>query len=272
MRTEYKLSPSRERTHLRVPQTTGRWRSGLGRHIKVLVISVSSLCVAQTLNMGESIANPGESASPEQLSTSMTMNKNTSVEQRVAKTVSTILAESPMARVSNRPDRIGPALILKLDLPLYGESAQQRAEDFINRYSELWGSLSVHIDRVETRRGRSVAHLSGDIAGVPLMNQQSKLSIKGSRAQHLSNGMGAIHQLIKANIDEKAAQDFALKTLNIQGLTPLSVKRGAVSYEPGIAHEVFEVRIAQPALLKTWVVLIDGRDGAILRVSEGEKH
>lgn len=104
------------------------------------------------------------------------------------------------------------------------------------------------------------------------MNQQSKLSIKGSRAQHLSNGMGAIHQLIKANIDEKAAQDFALKTLNIQGLTPLSVKRGAVSYEPGIAHEVFEVRIAQPALLKTWVVLIDGRDGAILRVSEGEKH
>ena len=141
MRIEYKLSPSKERAHLRVPRTTYRGRSDLKRYIKTLAISLSALCGVLALIVGESIANPSESASPEQLSTSVSVNKNTSVEQRVAKTVSTLLAESPMARVSNRPDRIGPALILKLDLPLHGQTAQQRAEDFITRYAELWGSL-----------------------------------------------------------------------------------------------------------------------------------
>ena len=45
-----------------------------------------------------------------------------------------------------------------------------------------------------------------------------------------------------------------------------------MSYEPGIAYEVFELRVIQREKLRTWVVRLDGRDGAIISVKSGEQQ
>ena len=62
------------------------------------------------------------------------------------------------------------------------------------------------------------------------------------------------------------------KVLSKQGLNIASILKGAVSYEPGIAYEVYELRVLQPDKLRTWIVRLDGRDGAIISVKSGEQQ
>ena len=188
------------------------------------------------------------------------------------KTLEKLITMAPTAKVSSREDRIGPSLLLKLNLRLEGESASEQAHYFIRQFSNLWGHLEVKVDRIEERRSRQIIHLVGSIDGVPLLNQQSKLSIVDGVAQHLSNGLGALSRLIKAKINEEEASKVALQSAQRQGLRLISVKRFAVSYEPGIAHEVFEIHLSALSELKTWRVLVDGQDGAIINVAAGEKR
>lgn len=177
---------------------------------------------------------------------------------------------SPQLRMTKRIDRIGPALLLKMNIPLNGDTIEDQAHDFISRFSNLWGRLQVTIEKIEQRRDRSIVHLIGKVDGILLKNQQSKLTIKNGQAQHLSNGLGALVDYIPSRITEAEAIKSAEKDLSGQVTKLLSIKNLAVSYEPGRAHQVFELRFSKKESFSTLVVLVDGRDGAVLNVTKGE--
>lgn len=213
----------------------------------------------------------GEAGEPEQVQ--LTRSRSvTNVNQAAKKVVEEIQRQSPKVVIRNRVDRIGPSLLLNLNLHLNGETTREQAQDFINRYRNIWGNLFISIEKIESRKNRQIVHLVGEIEGVRLLNQQSKLSIVNGKAQHLSNGLGALQQLIKAKISIEQAKKSALAVIDNQGLQVRSINKMAVSYEPGMAYEVFEVRIIDPVKFATWLVLLDGKDGAILRISSGEKN
>jgi hypothetical protein len=175
-------------------------------------------------------------------------------------------------KVSERMDRIGPSLILKMNRPLSGNTPKDRVAHFIRQYAQLWGRVHLAIDEIKLRAGRTVATLSGSIDGLTILGQQSRLSIKEGRAQHLSNGIGALLSVNRARIDEEKARATALKAMGARAQRIASVRRAALPYEPGIAIEVFELRLVDAVKMRTWVVLIDGRDGAVIQIRAGEVH
>ena len=177
---------------------------------------------------------------------------------------------SSKLKVTQRMDRIGPALLLNMDYELGGGDLKEQAAHFISQFAPLWGQLKVTIEKIETRKDRSVVHLVGEINGVPVSNQQSKLTIKNGKAQHLSNGLGALAKLIQSRVEEADAIKAAKATLGDQAGKLISVKKVAVSYEPAIAHEIFELRFTRTNAFSTWIVLVDGRDGAVIKVTTGE--
>jgi hypothetical protein len=243
-----------------------QWKSSV-KYSNLRVITFLTMCLLPQLSLGES----GESGEAEQLQITRSRSV-TNVNQAAKKVVEEIKRQSPNVVIRNRADRIGPSLLLNLNLDLNGETTSEQAQDFINRFSSIWGYLSISIEKIESRNNRQIVYLVGDIEGVRLLNQQSKLSIVNGKAQHLSNGLGALQQLIKAKISIEQAKKGALTVIDNQGLQVRSINKMAVSYEPGIAYEVFEVRIIDPLRLATWLVLLDGKDGAILRISSGEKN
>jgi hypothetical protein len=242
-----------------------KWKSSVN-YSNLRLITFLTIGLLPQLTLGE----PGEFGEPNvQLTRSRSV---TNVNQAAKKVVEEIQRQSPNVVIRNRADRIGPSLLLNLNLNLNGETTRDQAQDFINRYRNIWGNLSISIEKIESRKNRQIVHLVGEVEGVRLLNQQSKLSIVNGKAQHLSNGLGALHQLIKAEISIEQAKKGALAVIDNQGLQVRSINKMAVSYEPGIAYEVFEVRIIDPLKLATWLVLLDGKDGAILRISSGEKN
>ena len=96
--------------------------------------------------------------------------------------------------------------------------------------------------------------------------------IKDGRLVHLNNGIGALAYLVEAKISEERARKLATGALSKQGLDIANILKGAVSYEPGIAYEIYELRVLQPEKLRTWIVRLDGRDGAIISVKSGEQQ
>lgn len=192
------------------------------------------------------------------------------VEQAVQK----LLKRSPQARVTHRISQIGPSLILKMSLPLVGETPQAQATSFVHDFNQLWGNISVSIAKVETRRGRSVITLKGEINGLPILGQLAKLSIKDGRAQHLSNGLGALSIVHPALISEDQARKSVTRHIQAVDRSAQAIKllRGVISHSPGEGFEVFEARVADPTRLRSWIILVDGRDGQIIQTREGEVH
>ena len=184
------------------------------------------------------------------------------------RTTRLITKGSPASRISWRMDRIGPSLLLKLNLRLEGETPRAQATDFITRYAALWGNAEIKVTSVTERAGRAVAVINASVEGLPLLGQASRLSIKNGHAQHLSNGIGSIGDLIRAEVDDTRAQAAALKA--IRGGEVASVKRAALHLEPGRALEVFEVRVVDRVRLRSWVILVDGRDGSVTHIADGE--
>ena len=178
----------------------------------------------------------------------------------------------PQAMIRQRLDRLGVSLMLKLNLELSGKSVQEQAQSFIDQHQQLWGKTQVNIIKVEARKGHHTIYIEGEIEGRPILNQDSKLMIKDKRIVHVNNGIGALAHLYKAQISEEEAIKYARHVISQKGLTIAKLTRGAVSYEPGIAYEVFELRVIQREKLRTWVVRLDGRDGAIISVKSGEQQ
>ena len=178
----------------------------------------------------------------------------------------------PQAMIRQRLDRLGVSLMLKLNLELSGKTVEEQAQGFINQHQQLWGKTQVNIIKVEARKGHHTVHIEGEIEGRSILNQDSKLMIKDKRVVHVNNGIGALAHLYEARISEEEAMKYARQVISQTGLTIAKLTRGAVSYEPGIAYEVFELRVIQREKLRTWVVRLDGRDGAIISVKSGEQQ
>ena len=191
---------------------------------------------------------------------------------QVAAVVNDLSTHNAQVSVHERIDRIGPSVMLKLNVPLTGDTPRERAEQFINQYQQLWGRVHIEIDEIRVRAGRAVITLTGRIDGLPLLGQESRLSIKDGRAQHLSNGIGALISVRRARVDEAKASAAAIKALGDRAQRIASVRRAAYPLEPGVALEVFELRLVDPARMRTWVALVDGRDGSIIQVRAGEVH
>jgi hypothetical protein len=147
----------------------------------------------------------------------------------------------------------------------------EQAQAFIEPHQTLWGQTQLSIAKVETRKDHHVVHIKGAIEGRTILNQDSKFLIKNDRLEHVNNGIGALNTLIKSNISEEQALKSTNKLVSQKGLKITKMTRGAVSYEPGIAHEVFELRAIQSEQLRSWIILVDGRDGAIISVKSGEQ-
>lgn len=184
-----------------------------------------------------------------------------------------IKRQAPEARFIHREDRLGPALILGMDLTFDASSPQQRAEEFIKRFKGLWGLMEIQLEEAQSRKGRTVFTLRGSIDGLQLLNQDSRLSIMGEKIQHLSNGMGALAVIHRASITQENAEISVRKEVSkTEGLN-LEIKlarRGIISHVPGIAFEVFEFSVADITTLRSKRVLVDGRDGVVIEIREGE--
>lgn len=260
------INPTKKQCGLDL-MSSQRTRTQRGKGGEILsLFSMFTLCL--TVSHSPSFASPQED--PQLASVALSAESIQELRAEVQKSLQKLTSASSSIRVSERIDRIGPSLLLKMNLGLEGKNSREQAEHFLQHYSDLWGRLEVSIDRIESRKGRDIIHLVGTIEGIPLLNQQSKLSIVDGFAQHLSNGMGALTQLVPALISIENATEIALKLTQNKGLKLLSVKRYAVSHEPGIAHEVYEVHLAKSSELKTWRILIDARDGAVIQVVDGE--
>ena len=178
----------------------------------------------------------------------------------------------PDAMIRQRVDRLGVSLMLKLNLELVGETITEKAQNFIISHQQLWGQAKIIIAKVDARKDHHIVHLKGEMQGRPILNQDSKLMIKDGRLVHLNNGIGALAYLVEAKISEERARKLATGALSKQGLDIAKILKGAVSYEPGIAYEIYELRVLQPEKLRTWIVRLDGRDGAIISVKSGEQQ
>ena len=191
---------------------------------------------------------------------------------QVEQVVTDLSKQNTQVRVSERIDRVGPSLILKMNQPLLGETAEQRVSSFIAQYASMWGRVHLTIEEIQKRSGRTVATLNGSIDGLMILGQQSRLSIKDGRAQHLSNGIGALSVLKRATINEDQARASVFKAIRDRTKNITSIRRVALPFEPGVALEAFELRLVDASKMRTWVALVDGRDGVLIQVRAGELH
>ena len=193
------------------------------------------------------------------------------INSEISRTIIKLRQTYPQAIIKQRVDRLGVSLMLKLNLELHGNSIMEQAQAFIDQHQTLWGHTQLSISKVEARKDQHVVHIKGAIEGRTILNQDSKFLIKSGRLEHVNNGIGALNTLIKAQISEEQAIKSTNKLVSQKGLKIIKVTRGAVSYEPGVAHEVFEFRAIQSEQLRSWIILVDGRDGAIISVKSGEQ-
>lgn len=178
----------------------------------------------------------------------------------------------PQAIIRHRQDRLGVSLMLKLNVELVGKTVMEQAQSFLDQHQQLWGKTQLKIVKIEARKNHHIIHIEGEIEGRRILNQDSKLMIQDQRVVHLNNGIGALAHLYKAKVSQEEAIKAATKVISQKGLNITKVVRGAVSYVPGLAYEVFELRVIQSQKLRSWIVRIDGRDGAIISVKSGEQQ
>jgi hypothetical protein len=85
--------------------------------------------------------------------------------------------------------------------------------------------------------------------------------------------MGAIAVVHQALITEVRAEELVRKEMSKTGRQGLEIqlsRRGLISHVPGVAFEVFEYSVADTSTLRSLRVVVDGRDGAVIEIREGE--
>ena len=193
---------------------------------------------------------------------------STPLNARVNQALDRLKSNAPDVKISFRDGQINPSLILRMKLPLDGETTQARAESFLSAYAQLWSGLTVKIVEVATRRGRALIHLRGFIEGLEILNQDAKLSIDAQgQAIHLSNGLGAISKVHRARIDSDQATQIALSTLGASARSGAKLIRGGFVTRGSEAFEVYEVEVSRAPLEPFWVIRVNGVDGHVLSVN-----
>ena len=201
-------------------------------------------------------------------STPPTHVERDSLTASVNQALTRLQSNAPDVKVLYRDGQINPSLILRMKLPLEGDTARPQAESFLRAYAQLWSGLTVNIVEVATRRGRAIIHLRGFIEGLEILNQDAKLSINAKgQAIHLSNGLGAISKVHKARIDRDQAIKVALSTLGASAGNGAKLIRSGFITRGSEAFEVFEIEVSRAPLEPFWVVRINGVDGQVLSVN-----
>jgi hypothetical protein len=207
-------------------------------------------------------------ATSSEASTVTTHVEHTSLIANINQTLNRLQSLAPDVKISYRDGQINPSLILRMKLPLEGDTAQARAESFLRTYGHLWQGLTVKVVEVATRRGRAIIHLRGFIEGLEILNQDAKLSIDAQgQAIHLSNGLGAISRVHKAQIDKEQATKVALSTLGASAGGGAKLIRSGFITRGSEAFEIFEVEVSRAPLEPFWVVRVNGVDGHVLSVN-----
>ena len=174
----------------------------------------------------------------------------------------------PTARIIERGSQRTPRLALHLNLPLPGETVQERAQAFIHRFQGLWYHVDVQVTDVSQSKGRQVAHLKGKVNGLTVLNGDARLTFNDQGLLlNMSNGLPPVATFTPALLEESQAIAKLKAGLALNTDVSLTVDRGVVAIEDQ-AIEVFVTRVALDPK-KPMEFWIDGRDGSILRQKEG---
>ena len=190
------------------------------------------------------------------------------VERQVQGAVDRLKRLSPGLKLTQRVTSLSPNLALRMDIPLEGAGGRERAQNFVERFSDLWVGLQVEVSDASTRRFKTYATLKASIAGRPVLNQDARLLIdQEGHARQLSSALSAVYQLRRATLTEAEATRAALTHLQLSLDAPYVARLGYLIHA-GVATAAYEIQAGGVPAQSQPVVLVDAVEGGVLNVTD----
>jgi len=190
------------------------------------------------------------------------------VERQVQGAVDRLKGLSPSLKLTQRVTSLSPNLALRMDIALEGAGGRARAQNFVERFSDLWVGLQVEVADASTRRFKTYATLKASIAGRPVLNQDARLLIdQEGHARQLSSALSAVYQLRRAQLTEVEAARAALTHLQLPLDAPYVSRLGYLIHA-GVATAAYEIQAGGVPAQSQPVVLVDAVEGGVLNVTD----
>ena len=191
-------------------------------------------------------------------------------QQSIQTEVNALQRQQPNARVHWRPFKLAPALITGLDVPAAGETAREQADDFLSTWSRALG-----LSPAELQFSR-VVH-SKDRHGVRYQQMHGALRVTGryvvvtvSDAGHVlavSSDAIPFSDVKRGDLGPEQASRAAFEGVHgdaSEGDSTLPAEAVVLAEATG-AVLAWRVLVPQRGTLEHLVVLVDSRDGQVLR-------